>query len=183
MYFCNSKKPKTNALVSLASHTNNNIFSKVIHVCCLLGDLRLKILRHVLSGALPFNGRMDVWMDDCLLIFHPADESEWHQPSVTNYRNSLSLHRARASCQANRTSIGLHITCPVQYQFTLLRPSKCSVQPAPLLRGPSDKHRASNYKTLPEGPVRKNLTCDLAGWKADDKKSVGSEGKVWGTET
>lgn len=59
--------------------------------------------RHVLSGAWPFNNHMDVWMNDCLLIFHSAGESEWHQPSVTNYR-----HLCRSQLSDDQTSIGLH---------------------------------------------------------------------------
>lgn len=35
--------------------------------------------------------QQDVWMDDRLLILHPAEESEWHQPSVINYCH-LCLH-------------------------------------------------------------------------------------------
>lgn len=149
-----TKKKTKNASSAGASwiRTGPNVFTHVLHFCCSLpvlethcitGEGRGRTEGGVLlwnkgaegwrvknccsetslvkdsesSGALPFTSHMDVWMDDRLLILHPA---------------------VATSCQANRTSAGWQVTCPVQYQFTLSRPSKrscLSLKPAPPLRG------------------------------------------------
>lgn len=90
------------------------------------------------------NSHMDVWMDDRLLIFHPAEESEWHQPSVTNYRH-LCLHtqpQRGSQLSGDRTSISLnHMSITVSVHpvtiFIMQLPHTIGDTLALLLRGPS----------------------------------------------
>lgn len=89
------------------------------------------------STVVPFNSHMDVWMDNCLLIFHPAEESEWHQPSVTNYCHlCLRIQPHPQPQPAVRQSNIDWVTSHVQYSISSPRhvlqnaaPSLCQSTP------------------------------------------------------